>query len=168
MLVPFNNLPDHSRIWIYQASRPFNSAELSILSDELSAFTREWAAHGVGLKASFDIRFQQFVILGADEHIQEASGCSIDDSVRKVKELEGKIGSIDLFERRRIAFLIDKEVITIQMDDLKKEFNNGVWHGGTLVFNNLIKSKGELTSGWLIPAEITWLKRYLPSETIAR
>jgi hypothetical protein len=42
-----------------------------------------------------------------------------------------------------------------------------VWHGGTLVFNNVITKKGELNTGWLIPAETTWLKRYLPSETIA-
>ena len=168
MLLPFNKLPDHSRIWIFQASRPLNSGEVSIISDELSAFTNEWTAHGIPLQASFDIRFQQFVILSADEHVQEASGCSIDDSVRKVKEIEGKIGSVDLFDRRRIAFLIDREVVTIQIEDLKKEFSNGVWHGGTLVFNNVIKSKGELSSGWLVPAEITWLKRYLPSETIAR
>jgi hypothetical protein len=168
MLLPFDKLPDHSHIWIYQASRPLNSGEISIISHELSAFTNEWTAHGIPLKASFDIRFHQFVILGADEHVQEASGCSIDDSVRKVKELESKIGDVDLFDRRRIAFMVGKDVITIQMEDLKKEFKNGVWHGGTLVFNNVIKNKGELTSGWLIPAEITWLKRYLPTETIAR
>ena len=168
MHLPFDKLPDHSRIWIYQASRPLNSGEVSIISDELSAFTNEWSAHGIPLKASFDIRFQQFVILGADEKAQEASGCSIDDSVRKVKELEGKIGGVDLFDRRRIAFMIGNDVKTIHMEDLKKELNNGVWHGGTLVFNNVIKSKSELTNGWLIPAETTWLKRYLPSETIAR
>ena len=167
MLLPFQNLPDHSRIWIYQASRPLKSREVSIISDELSAFTQGWAAHGIPLKASFDIRFQQFVILAIDELVQEASGCSIDDSVRKIKEVESKIGSVDLFDRRRIAFLIDEQVATIQMEDLKKEFVNGVWHGGTLVFNNVIRSKGELSKEWLIPAEITWLKRYLPSETIA-
>ena len=168
MHIPFDKLPDHSRIWIYQASRPLNSEAVSIISDELSAFTKEWTAHGIPLEASFDIRFHQFVILSADEQVQEASGCSIDDSVRKVKELEGKIGGVDLFDRMRIAFMIGGDVITIPMEDLKKEFNNGVWHGGTLVFNNVIKSKSELTSGWLIPAEITWLKRYLPRETIAR
>ena len=168
MLLPFDKLPDHSRLWIYQASRSLNSGEVSIISDKLSAFTSEWSAHGIPLKASFDIRFNQFVILAADEHQQEASGCSIDDSVRTVKEIEETIGNVDLFDRRRIAFLKTNDVITIPMEDLKKEFNNGVWHGGTLVFNNLISKKGELTSGWLVPAEITWLKRYLPSETIAR
>ena len=167
MLLPFDILPDHSRIWIYQASRPLNSTELSIISDGLSAFTSEWSAHGIPLRTSFDIRFNQFVILAADERQQGASGCSIDDSVRTIKAIEEKIGNVDLFDRRRIAFLNGNEVTTIRMEDLKKEFNNGVWHRGTLVFNNLINTKGELAREWLVPAEITWLKRYLPSETIA-
>ncbi len=166
MHLQFDILPEHSRIWIYQASRAFNSREVSIISDELSAFTSGWAAHGVPLRSSFDIRFNQFVILAADENVQEASGCSIDDSVRKVKELEQVIG-VNLFDRKCIAFLKDKDVITLSMNDLKDEYNKGVWHGGTLVFNNVITKKGELNAGWLIPAETTWLKRYLPSETIA-
>lgn len=166
MHLQFDILPEHSRIWIYQANRPFNSREVSIISDELSAFTSGWTAHGVPLRSSFDIRFNQFVILAADEKIQEASGCSIDDSVRKVKELEQEIG-VDLFDRKCIAFLKEKDVITLPMNDLKGEYNKGVWHGGTLVFNNVITKKGELSTGWLLPAETTWLKRYLPSETIA-
>jgi len=166
MHLQFDILPEHSRIWIYQADRAFNSRQVSIISDELSAFTNGWAAHGVPLRSSFDIRFNQFVILAADENVQEASGCSIDDSVRKVKELEQVIG-VNLFDRKRIAFLKDKDVITLPMSDLKDEYNKGVWHGGTLVFNNVITKKGELNTGWLIPAETTWLKRYLPSETIA-
>lgn len=166
MYLQFDILPDHSRIWIYQANRAFNSRDVSIISDELSAFTSGWSAHGVPLRSSFDIRFNQFVILTADENAQEASGCSIDDSVRKIKELEQKIG-VDLFDRKCIAFLKDKDVITLPMNDLKVEYSKGVWQGDTLVFNNVITRKGELNTGWLIPAETTWLKRYLPSETIA-
>lgn len=166
MYISFDNLPDYSRIWIYQANRPFNSSELSIISDELSAFTSGWTAHGVPLKASFDICYNQFVILATDEQVQEASGCSIDDSVRMVKGLAEKIG-VELFDRRRTAFLNGKEVITIPLEDLKKEFANGTWSGDTLTFNNVINTKGELRTSWLIPAATTWLKRYLPSVTIA-
>ena len=167
MYLPFDNLPEHSRIWIYQANRRLNSDEISIISDELSAFTSGWTAHGIPLSSSFDIRFNQFVLLAADENVQEASGCSIDDSVRKVKELEQKI-KVDLFDRTCIAFLKDKDVITVPMNNLKGEYGRGVWRGSTLVFNNVITEKGELKTGWLVPAEITWLKRYLPSETLAR
>jgi hypothetical protein len=107
------------------------------------------------------------VILSADEKVQEASGCSIDDSVRKVKEIQQKI-NVDLFDRTCVAFLKDEDVITVPMNNLKGEYGRGVWQGSTLVFNNVVITKGELKTGWLVPAEITWLKRYLPRETIAR
>lgn len=167
MHLPFDQLPEHSRIWIYQANRRLNSSEVSIISDELSAFTNRWTAHGVPLKSSFDIRFNQFVILAADENVQEASGCSIDDSVRKMKEIQQKI-NVDLFDRTCVAFLKNNDVITVPVKNLKGEYGRGVWQRSTLVFNSVITTKGELKTGWLVPAEITWLKRYLPSETIAR
>ena len=166
MHIQFDDLPENSRVWIYQANRTLNSSEVSIIFDELSAFTSGWTAHGIPLKSSFDIRFNQFIILAADEQVQEASGCSIDDSVRKVKALGQKI-NVDLFDRTWIAFLKDQEVITVRMNDLKADYGRGVWGGSTLVFNNVITKKGELMTSWLIPAEITWLKRYLPSETLA-
>lgn len=165
MYQPFEILPESARIWIYQTNRALNSAEVSIISDELTAFTSGWAAHGIPLRSSFEIRFNQFVILAADESIQQASGCSIDDSVRVLRALQQNVG-VDLFDRKSIAFLKGNNVITLALNSLKEEHNKGVWGGDTLVFNNLIATKGELKSGWLVTAESTWLKRYLPSETI--
>lgn len=34
MLVPFSNLPDESRVWIYQASRPFSNEEKISIVEE--------------------------------------------------------------------------------------------------------------------------------------
>ena len=165
MLVPFESLPDHSRIWIYQSNRKFNSQEIIIISELLSSFLKGWNAHGVSLKSSFDIRFNQFVILAADENSNAASGCSIDDSVRVVKELAEKLG-VDFFDRALIAFKKQEEVITIPVPDLKKKYQDGVWNNQTLLINNLVNMKGDLNKGWLVPAELTWLKRYLPKETV--
>jgi hypothetical protein len=166
MLVPFDLLPDHTRIWIYQSSRKFNSSDIAIISEALSAFTGEWGAHGIQLSSSFDVQYNQFVVLAADEQQQAASGCSIDDSVRTIKNLGNKLG-VDLFDRKLVAFWKEGEVISVPLENLKREFEKGTWNGRTLVFNNLINRKGELKTSWLIPAELSWLKRYLSSETIA-
>src|SRR5688500_2176940 len=120
MLVPFQTLHDQSRIWIFQSSRKFNSRETKIISDALSAFTEGWLVHGSAMKASFDIRFDQFIILAADEQANAASGCSIDDSVRTLKKL-GEELNIDFFDRTKVAFKNQDEVITIPISDLKKK-----------------------------------------------
>ena len=161
MFVPFDKIDDTSRIWIYQANRKFNSSESEIISKALTAFTESWLVHGSPMRASFDIRFNQFVILAADEAANAASGCSIDDSVRTFKKLGADL-NIDFFDRTRIAFRKDNdEVEVIASADLKSSLKNGVWNGETLVFNNLINAKADLATGWLIPAGHSWLNRYL-------
>lgn len=166
MFVPFKSLPDHSRIWIYQSNRKFNSHEVNIISDALTAFTERWNVHGVPMPCSFEIRFNQFIILAADEHSHSASGCSIDDSVRTMKDLCEKI-NIELFDRTQIAFKKEEEVLIVNLTDLKKEYESGTWDQESLVMNNLINTKAELADHWLVPASTTWLKRYIPGETIA-
>jgi hypothetical protein len=167
MFVPFESLPDTSRIWIYQSKRKFILPELSAISDVLSAFTNQWNAHGVPLRSSFEIQFDQFIILAVDEGANSASGCSIDDSVRIIKMLSEKLG-VELFDRTKIAFKVESGIITIPLDELKEKYREGLWNNETLVVNNLITSKGELAGGWLIPAEQTWIRRYLPDKAVIR
>jgi hypothetical protein len=166
MFIPFESLPDHSRIWVYQSNRKFNSQEITIISDALLAFTGEWSAHGIPLRSSFDIRFDQFIILAADEISNAASGCSIDDSVRFIKDLGQKL-NIDLFDRTLIAFKNHDKVMTIPMAQLKEKYKEGMWNGQTPLINILINKKGDLNTVWFVPAELSWLKRYLGRETVA-
>ena len=167
MFVPFDKINDHSRIWIYQSSRKLNIDEVRIISESLKAFTERWLVHGSPMQASFDIRFNQFVILAADEDVNSASGCSIDDSVRTFKKLGAELG-VDFFDRTQVAFLISDEVLLMPISDLKNKLSDGVWTRETIVFNNLIASKGELNNFWQVPASATWLKRFLRKQTVAR
>ena len=41
-----NNLPDSSRVWVYQSNRAFTNSELSDLHQELTKFKLSWEAHG--------------------------------------------------------------------------------------------------------------------------
>jgi hypothetical protein len=118
------------------------------------------------MRASFDLRFEQFIILAADEQANAASGCSIDDSVRTLKKLGAEL-NIDFFDRTQVAFKNNEEVITIPVASLKKKLEEKVWDSNSLMFNNLVDTKQELSENWLLPASSTWLRRYLPHETLA-
>lgn len=166
MFVRFDEIHDRSRIWVYQSSRKFTLEELRIISDALRAFTERWLVHGSPMRASFDIRFKQFVILAADEDVNSASGCSIDDSVRTFKQLGADL-NVDFFDRTQVAFRKADEVYLIPASDLKNKLSEGVWNQESIVFNNLVASKGELDKSWQVPAGTTWLKRFLPKQTVA-
>lgn len=158
MEVPFNTLPDTARVWIYQSNRPFNKSEQEILSKGLSSFLKQWTAHGSALHASFDLLYNQFIVIGLDESTADASGCSIDSLVRNLQALASTV-DIDFFNREMIAFLQHQKVQLVERKALKEFFTSA--GGSVLTFNNLVSNVKALQTEWLVPAHTTWLKRYI-------
>jgi hypothetical protein len=166
MFVPFESLAPTSRLWIYQADRKFSSEEKAIIESKLKLFTDEWAAHGQALRSSFQIAYDQFIILAADEAVQSASGCSIDDSVRFVQEIGSQL-EVDFFNRNLIAFKEASGIRLIRLTELKQKLAEGVWSANSLMFNNLVSQKSALETDWVIPSSSSWLSRYIGSEKVA-
>jgi hypothetical protein len=162
MFVPFESLSPASRVWIFQANRPFTSDELNSVEASLRQFTEGWAAHGSALKTSFSIRYSQFIILAADETHEAPSGCSIDSSVRVLKALEHELG-IQLFDRQQVAFKAGDRISLIALGELKQKFQEGFLNEESLTFNNLVATKSALEDSWVAPAGSTWLRRYIPA-----
>jgi len=160
MYVPFEELPDTARIWIYQSDSKMTEETVKTISTNLLSFTNQWAAHNQPLKASFRILFDHFVVLGVDENYNQASGCSIDASVHAIKQSAQQM-KIDFFTRTNVAFLKNNEVTMIPLPELTKALAAGQWDSDTLVFNNTLHTKGEFLHRWMIPSGETWLKRYL-------
>lgn len=162
MFIPFTNLPAASRIWIFQASRALTAGELAGVESKLRGFCEEWAVHGLPLETSFTVKFDQFIVLAADEGRQSASGCSIDSSVRVLKDIEQFLG-IQLFERNQVAFKTEKGILFVPFQELKQKFQAGILKEDTLTFNNLVDTKAAFEKNWLVPAGETWVKRYIPN-----
>src|SRR5258708_19307246 len=91
MYVPFEQLPDHARLWIYQADRKFSVAEEEAIDGEMRVFCEQWVAHGNPLRTSFRVARSQFLILGVDEGAAGASGCSIAGSASLLKSLPDRM-----------------------------------------------------------------------------
>jgi len=162
MFVPFDTLPAAARIWIFQADRPFTPEELIIVEKSLRAFTAGWVVHGSPFNTSFVVKFNQFIVLAADESGQNASECSIDSSVRVLKEIEHDLG-VHLFDRNLVAFRKGDEIVLVHAQELKQKFHAGILNEDTLTFNNLVSTKAEFENHWLVPAGETWLKRFIPN-----
>ncbi len=159
MLIPFEKLNDQSRIWIYQSDRPFTEIENDFILKKTELFLAEWTAHGHSLQAGVQIVYNQFIIIGLNEAINEASGCSIDSSVNYIREL-GKKLNIDLLEKSKVTIKNNASVTLVDFTNIKKIVSDGDISADTEVFNNAIVSKQELKSNWIIPAGDSWLKRY--------
>lgn len=166
MFIPFEQLPSHSRVWVYQADRSFPFDEEKIISERLTDFCSQWVAHGNPLQTSFKIEYNRFVVLAVDESTAGASGCSIDGSVRILKELSNHL-NIDFFDRTKIAFLIDGKIETHSLQQLRSLFTSTKLNPSTQTFNNLIATKTEWEKNWKTAVKNSWLIKYLPKDALS-
>ena len=160
MLVPFNELPDDSRVWIYQANRSFTDEEITEISQKLDDFIEKWTAHGASLKASYDFKYKRFITLGLDQQINAASGCSIDASVQFIQQLE-KEYNVDLLDKMNVSYKQGEFVAYKSLADFRKMAKEKAVSAKTIVFNNLVNNKAEYLSDWEVPASESWHKRFL-------
>ena len=93
-----------------------------------------------------------------DESLAGASGCSIDKSVHFIKQLEQHY-SIDLFDRMTFTYKDGDQVKTAPRDEFAALYQAEKINDTTLVFDNLIKNKGEFEEQWLKPLGESWHKR---------
>lgn len=159
MYVPFESLPEESKVWIYQSNRKFSDDEVSEIENALKDFLNSWAAHGSGLEASYNIKYNRFIILAVDQEKQQVTGCSIDASVMFIQELEKKY-DVDLLDKMNVTFKLGDHIAHKTLIDFKKMAKDKAVTANTIVFNNLINTVGEFNEFWEIPASESWHNRF--------
>ncbi|MBL7746900.1 MAG: hypothetical protein JNM19_05695 [Chitinophagaceae bacterium] len=147
-----------SRVWVYQSNRLFTLSEAFEIEDLLKEFTTTWKSHGTPVKGEAHLFFGQFVILLADETATGVSGCSTDSSVRLVKNIEERFG-VNMFDRMALAFIIKEKIQLLPLSQLQYAAANGFITPDTLYFNNLVQTKEELETNWIIPVKESWLSK---------
>lgn len=134
--------PD-SRLWLYQANRPLSQTEMVWVKEQLENFTTEWAAHGHQLKAAGDVLNPYFIALAVDLTHENASGCSIDASVRFIKAMGAEL-NVDFFNRLKMLVEGDSgEQQLIAFSQISTQPEN-------FIYNPLVDKLGELDSKFKI------------------
>lgn len=159
MYVPFENLTEESKIWIYQSNRKFSDEEIVEIDTELKAFIEKWAAHGTSLEASYELRYNRFIVLAVNQENQIATGCSIDASVQFIQNLEKKF-DVDLLDKMNVTFKLGEHVAHKTLIEFKKMAKEKAVSENTIVFNNLINTVGEYQDFWEVPAMDSWHSRF--------
>ena len=159
MFVPFDQLPDHSRVWIYPSTRPFTSFELEDIREKAEDFLEQWTAHGADLQAGIDLPYDRFIVIGLNESVQSASGCSIDSSVRFIQTLEDTF-AISLLDKMNVTFRNNNSIDHITLKEFRSKAKKKQVQSNVIVFNNLVLNKMEYDSLWEVPASSSWHARY--------
>ncbi len=160
MFTEYNKLPNNSRVWVYQADRVFTTEEVAHISSKAIEFIEQWTRHGDNLKGSFTIKYNQFLVIAVDESFNNVSGCSIDASVRFIQQLENEL-KIDLMDKMNVSFKDGDNINIVKLADFQQFAKAQKITSETIVFNNMVQTKGEVESSWEVPASQSWHNRFL-------
>lgn len=162
MYLPFEQMPEYSRVWVYQADHGFSDAEEQAIRDRMTRFCEGWNTHGNLMPTSFELVENQILILAVDESKLGASGCSIDSSVRTLRELEDLLRT-NLTDQGKISLKKPSgELSVIPALGVKSRVTSGEIDPEAEVINPTVRVKADLKNLWQ-PVRNSWLNRYFPN-----
>jgi hypothetical protein len=162
-MLTYNDMPLHSRAWIYQSDRAITDLEVNEIRRKAAMFLMEWTSHGSVMRASIDVLYNRFLVVLVDEKAASASGCGIDKSVRFMQQMEVDY-KINLFDRMLVSYRnADTVIKTTKLYTFEQMMEKGELSADTIVFNNLIDTKADMQSKWEVPVKLSWHSRMIPA-----
>jgi hypothetical protein len=156
-IVPFESLPDSSRIWIFGSDRPVTGAAAEQLLGAVDKFLDAWRAHGDPLRCGRLWADNRFLVIGVDQSTANASGCSIDGLFRVLQQLEREIGA-QLVGGGRVYYRDHGGAAQcVSRADLDNLVSRGEVGPDTVVFDTSITDLGEWRARFEQPARKTWV-----------
>jgi len=153
-------LPDHARVWVFQADRFLTDEENSQLETAGNLFADQWKAHGKQLTAQFATVSNLFAVMAIDERMEGASGCSIDVFMRFVLDAEKQF-NVSFTNRLCFAYMHNGHIELCKSTEAKTKAAEGILTKQTPVFDNLVTDLGKLRHQWLKPASEVWVGTYV-------
>lgn len=158
MLVTFDSLPDHAKVWVYQTSRILSETEINDITDYLSEQVANWESHGSPLQASFKFFYDKFLVLAVNTDLQDPSGCSIDSSTKWLKNIQQTL-NIDFFDRS-IAYFENETLHFFPVLEAKKQVLAGKVSAETTLLNHQVNTLSDLKNNWKLKASDSFMKKY--------
>lgn len=155
--VPFEQLPDHGRLWVFPASRDLTEVETETLLAHVDDFLATWSAHGAALRSARKLVDRRFLLVGVDVDAEAPSGCSIDALVNRLRAL-GEELSLSLIDHGPVWFRADaSQVRTASRKDFRALAESGAVAPNVPVFDTSLTKIGQERAGQLErPATETW------------
>ncbi len=159
-MLTWSELPEHARLWIYPANRELNAEQAGRVERSASRFAEKWTAHRRDLQAYAGLWHRRFLVLGVDEAAAAASGCSIDASVRFVKELGAEL-NLDFFDRM-LFFVKDGEAVrALPKAQFEEAFAKTELTPASVVLDPLVATKAEAIRAFAKPLAESWHARFV-------
>lgn len=162
-LIPFEEMPDDARLWIFGAGTPLDEIDSPRLLTAVDRYLESWKAHGDPLVCARTFTEEFFLAVAVDERASNASGCSIDGLFRVLQGIEEGIGTTmvgggTVYFRDHAGFVHGCTRIEFShmaaMDEIDLD---------TPVFDTTLTSVGEFRQRFETPVRGSWQARLFPA-----
>lgn len=153
-IVPFDQLPDDARLWVFAASDPLTGDRAAALLAGVDAFLAQWRAHGEPLTVAREWRDDRFLAVAVDQRGAGASGCSIDGLYRELQRLEQALGTV-LVRGGRVFW---RDAGRIRVGD-RAAFRAAQPSPESVVFDTTVTDAGAWRTRFAVPAGESWAVR---------
>ena len=159
MIVNFKSLEKNSRVWVFQSLDFIDDRLVEEIKEKISIFLNQWKSHQTDFKSSFEIRYNTFIIIAADEG-SLVSGCSVDSLINFIKDLENSF-ELQLLDKLHVKYIENGKIITQHLNQFKIYCQSLGKKDNLIVFNNLVKDINELENNWQVDIKNSWHNRYI-------
>jgi len=154
--IPFEELPDHGRLWVFPLTRDLTDEERASTLGVVDAFLDQWAAHGVPLRSGRRLADGRFLLVGVDIDAEAPSGCSIDALVNRLRALGTELG-VSFIDHAPIWYRDVDGIRTVSRADFRALVEGGAATSDTPVFDTSLTKVAEARDGELErPASDAW------------
>ncbi len=159
MLVSHESLSDNAKIWVYPSSRKFYPQELDELKDHIENFLTSWKTEDTTFNCSYQLMYQRFIIffVGENSTLSQDDNNQLVSLILKLQELY----NIELLDRMNVCFKQGEFIQYKDIKSFKKMIKEKSVSTKTVVFDNLIQTKYDLTHYWELPITESWYNRFL-------
>ena len=160
-VVPFETLPDASRVWVFGSDKPLQGELADALLKGVDAHLADWKAHGEPLTVGSQWRYDRFLVVAVDQSTAGASGCSIDGLFRVLQKLERETGA-NLIAGGRVFYRDGHgEVQCASRSDIAALVASGAITRDSVIFDTTLTDLGTFRACFETRAKDSWVKELL-------
>jgi phosphoribosylanthranilate isomerase len=160
MFVDYTSISNDAKVWVYPSSRKFYPTEIEEIEQKVQQFVESWKPEDENFKVSYQLLYNRFIIVVADDTETSLTNTDIDASVSFILQLQ-ETYKVELLDKMNACFKQGKYVQYKELKDFKKLLKNKAVTAKTIIFDNLINNKEDLENFWEITIENSWYNRYL-------
>ncbi len=156
-IVPFETLPDSSRVWTFGSDRPLDAEQEKLLLHGVDEYLKGWKAHGAPLTVGREWRDARFLTVAVDQSDTGATGCSIDGLFRVLQQLESATGA-NLVGGGRVFYRDGQAAVqSVPRGEVAALGSSGAITPDTVVFDTTLTDLGSWRGNFERPARKSWV-----------